>query len=183
MLETSVCGAEKGAVVACLDAAGLGADIPAFLRVLLSTDGTVTKSLEAFYWEPIEVVSAGQRLQPLAADEPLLQKRRGEEILERRVHLVGMRSGTLYANACSIIASQALPTEVREGLSAGRLGIGELLRDSGFETFREIIDYGHSKPAGHVWRRYLIRMRSQPLILIREEFPLASYRAGAAENL
>ena len=36
--------------------------LPPFLRTLLVTDGTVTKSLEAFYWEPIKVVSITQEL-------------------------------------------------------------------------------------------------------------------------
>ena len=30
--------------------------MPPFLRTLLVTDGTVTKSLEAFFWEPVVVV-------------------------------------------------------------------------------------------------------------------------------
>ena len=40
------------------DDAGLGkamADLPPFLRSLLITDGTVTKTLEAYFWEPVQV--------------------------------------------------------------------------------------------------------------------------------
>ena len=29
--------------------------LPAFLRTLMVTDGTVTKSLEAWFWEPVKV--------------------------------------------------------------------------------------------------------------------------------
>lgn len=165
-------------------AATLSADrLPAFLRVLLTTDGTVTQSLEAFFWESIEVVSCGQRTCVLDADEPLLRKVKGESILRRQVRLIGRDSARLYAHADSSLDTDALPQELREGLASGALGIGELLRGSGFETYREIIDFGELPEAVAlglegpvVWRRYRIRMAGRPLILIRELFPVAAYQ-------
>ena len=51
----------------CLNVAAL----PPFLRVLLTTDGTVTKSLEAYFWESIEVINRKQGYEKLAEDERL----------------------------------------------------------------------------------------------------------------
>lgn len=164
------------------------ASLPAFLRVLLTTDGTVTQSLEAYFWEPIEVLNCGQHFGILAVDEPLLQKTAGAEVLNRHVQLIGRDSRTLYAHADSSVDIAALPTRLREGLASGEMGIGELLRGSGFETYREIIGFGEQPQAlaqgldGRVvWRRYLIRMAGRPLILIREIFPVSVYE-GRNQN-
>jgi len=161
--------------------------LPAFLRTLLVADGTVTKALEAYFWEPVEVGKVSQRI---AADldslNPLLVATPGE-VLEREVSLVGSHSMTCYARARSRLVLDLLPERLVQGLVGGELGIGELLREEDVETYREIIhlDYYRANfisadaPAGlsddQVARSYRIRVGGKPAILVTEFFPLGPY--------
>ncbi|MGV6817260.1 MAG: chorismate--pyruvate lyase family protein [Thiotrichales bacterium] len=162
--------------------------LPAFLRTLLVTDGTVTKALEAYFWEPVEVVAVNQQTLPSAAGLHEILDDADGEVLSREVSLAGKQSGVCYARARSQLVLSRLPTPLVEGLIAGELGIGELLREEDVETYREIIhlDYfpthyaGALAPAGldepQVSRSYRIRVGGQPAILVTEFFPLGPYR-------
>ena len=150
--------------------------LPPILRVLLLTDGTVTHSLAAYFAEDIQV-------------NCLSQVQVGDEVIEREVMLVGELSGTEYAHAHSTIHTHLLDHEMRRRLDSGQAGIGELLNANNRETFREItrIHYCHdlpgrpdpfkaSTPGSQVIARdYRIHTQQRPLILITEEFPVASY--------
>lgn len=152
--------------------------LPPFLRTLLVADGTVTKSLEAFFWEQVAVENLGQSLIPLAQDVPALDLPAGATVLERRVRLLGMESDRAFAQAHSLIKLEALPLHLREDLQLGRIGIGELLRERGLETYREILDVGQSASIDDaIYRTYRILIQHQPAILITETFPCAIYRS------
>ena len=153
------------------------ASLPPFLRVLLTTDGTVTKSLEAYFWEAVEVTTLAQSYVLLPADEPMLGLNAGELVLNRQVRLQGSETGRVYVFAESLVRTELLPAEVRAGLEKGEVGIGELLRECGLETYRQIRDFGHCEVLGQlcVWRSYLIAMAGEPFIQIRERFPVALF--------
>lgn len=156
------------------------ARLPAFLRTLLVTDGTVTKSLEAFFWEHVDVDNLGQAPTQLAHDLPWLDLAAGATVLARRVRLRGVDSQRDYAHAESLIKLDALPEHLRDELLAGRIGIGELLREKGLETYREILDIGlvpnDATFGGEaVYRTYRIVINHQFAILITETFPCALY--------
>ncbi len=151
--------------------------LPPFLRTLLVADGTVTKSLEAFFWEQIEVENLGQAPVQLTHAEPALDLPVGATVLERRVRLRGMESKREFASAHSLIKLEALPTHLREDLQQGRIGIGELLRERGLETYREILDIGQSDATGAmIYRTYRIVIQQQPAIMITEIFPCDIYQ-------
>ena len=170
-----------------LDLAGL----PPFLRTLLVTDGTVTKSLEAYFWEPVEVETLGQARIRAPAALPWLDLAAGAEVLDRRVRLHGTASGRFYAYARSELRLELLPARFRDDLLDQRIGIGELLRECGLETYREILDLGSARdpeiaaalgvpgPSELVARSYRIVLGGQPAILIHEYFPLSRF-AGPA---
>lgn len=156
--------------------------LPAFLRVLLTTDGTVTKSLESYFWEPVTVHNRGQAYWNLDTDAPVIECDAGARVLRRTVQLIGDKTGTCYATAVSLIRTELLSPELRTGLEGGRVGIGELLRECGLETYREIVALGEGG-AGEalaeddaIWRTYRIVMEHRPFIQITEFFPLAVYR-------
>ena len=71
-----------------------------------------------------------------------------------------------------------MPDGLRDELVAGRLGIGELLRQKGVETCREIIammlpvTIAARQSAG---RTYLIHMNVRPVIQVTERLPLEVY--------
>lgn len=160
------------------------ADLPPFLRLLLTTDGTVTKSLEAFYWEAVNIAQVEQQLRAKTQEldnpvvpQPLMGEHEPRELL-RKVQLIGALSGRLYARALSLVQVEQLPPHLAQDLLAGEIGIGELVRASGLDTFRQILDLGLCQGAQgvEIWRRYIIYVNQEPLIDITEWFPLAIYQ-------
>lgn len=152
------------------------AQLPAFLRTLLVTDGTVTKCLEAFYWEPVKVESTEQELVTLNQDLASLSIAAGSEVLMRNVKLVGEHSQTCYALADSVIAINNLPDQLSMALKNGQIGIGELLREKDLATYREIIDIFQTR-ADYISRTYRILIEQLPAIQVTEHFPLPVYQA------
>ncbi len=149
--------------------------LPPFLRVLLMTDGTVTKSLEAFFWEPITVETLSQSYVIQKADLPRLGVKAGQQALSRKVRLVGSLSELTYAVADSWVKTDCLPQAVRMGLEEGQVGIGELVRELGYETFRRITQISRCEDLSLglcVGREYVISMAGSPFISIEERFPL-----------
>ena len=164
--------------------------VPPFLRTLIVTDGTVTKTLEAYYWEPVSVDILEQGLTQAKHDIPWLDVITGEDILIRKVHLRGVNSGRIYASAMSAIRPSVIPTVQRKRLLERSIGIGALIRDTGLESYRELLEVGieHSLSYMHiddiakpqilelVYRTYRIFMGGKPALLITETFPWDLYQ-------
>ena len=153
--------------------------LPPFLRVLLTTDGTVTKSLESYFWEPINVHCTYQGEEKLKEQAKVINKQQGDRVLTRRVALKGAHSSRCFARAESHIALELLPENICIALKEERMGIGELLRESGLETYRELMAFGmaHDEEKGeHLWRTYRIMLNHKPCIQITEQFDLALFR-------
>lgn len=160
------------------------AELPPFLRTLLVTDGTVTKSLEAFFWENIKVEKCRQEQCWLTQELPFLRAKIGEHVLKRDVILRGTSTSDIYAYATSFILTDLIEKEMLKQLLAGKIGIGELLREIGLETYREIVDFGqeisciktsNDDSAGNintVFRTYVIYIDGRPAIQINERFPV-----------
>lgn len=160
--------------------------LPPFLRALLVTDGTVTKILEAYFWEPVEVQTLEQEF--IDAERPIgwIRVGTGDRVLIRQARLCGMDSGIVYATALSVIRTQLIPTTFRQRLIDREIGIGVLIRDSGMESYREVLEVGiepastggdGAEPADSdlVFRTYRIIIDGKPVILITERFPLSLY--------
>jgi len=164
------------------------AAFPPIVRTLLVTDGTVTKTLEAYFWEPIQVEQMGQRVAPLENDIPQMGLKTGDDVLLRDVSISGTRSGDVYAYATSVLNINHLEEDVRNQLIAGTIGIGELLRDKGLETYRQVIDIyreikkevvpgSKSYYCGElICRTYLIHIDNEPVIQVTEKFPYRLYQ-------
>ena len=158
-----------------------------FLRTLLVMDGTVTKSLEAFFWEPVDVTPLLQ--QTIALTEPVdgLSATAGDTVLQRQVSLTGRQSGRQYACARSFLALGQLPETLADAMVSGKIGIGELLREKGIETYREIISVDfigkgeNTDPLLGIFaddlvsRSYRIRVGGAPAIVVTEYFPVTLY--------
>jgi chorismate-pyruvate lyase len=156
------------------------AELPPLLRTLLVTDGTVTKVLEAYFWEPVDV--RAEYLEVVRAERPIpwLNLDANQQVLARRVQLIGEQSGTLYAEAFSVVRLDELDPGLQQSLVEGSVGIGVLLRESGLETYREIMTVGVEPGADGqggewVYRTYRITCDKKPVILIRESFPWGLY--------
>lgn len=163
-------------------------NLPPLLRTFLVTDGTVTKALEAYFWEPVKVDV--EKLENLQAQGPIrwLDIEKDEPVLTRSVRLRGEHTNKIYATAFSVVKLSNLQDDIREALISGKIGIGVLIRDSGLESYREIVDIEADKHQGQlnaeedaklidtVSRTYRIIVNHKPAILITEAFPLEHYK-------
>lgn len=161
------------------------AKLPPFLRMLLVTDGTVTRALESYFWEPVAVDCLHSAQLAVEFDLDWLDLHAGDRVIVRRVQLRGQRSARIYAYAHSLIRLGELGPELQSGLASGTLGVGEVIRSLGLESFRELVDLGHLDHAGEfggptssgpcVHRSYRILLRGAPGLLVSECFPLQAF--------
>ncbi|MCE0496671.1 MAG: chorismate pyruvate-lyase family protein [Methylacidiphilales bacterium] len=157
------------------------------MRTLLSSDGTVTKFLEAYYLERIRVKTLLHAEAPLEEDITPLEIKKGGIILRRRVQMFGETTNRLYGLAESFIRADILWPEVRGDLVQGRLGIGELMRERRIETYRELLgcdsgpagpwaaELGCSEDAATAVRTYRIFVAGQPCLLITDRYVIAHF--------
>lgn len=157
--------------------------LTSFQRILLTTDGTVTEMLEAYFWESITVVKLFQDDYALEHHLPALGSEQGEHVLDRRIFLRGRVSRLNRVYAESMIALDRLPREIHEGLMKGQKPIGLLILENRLETFREILGCSKEPAEGLaeqfrmgpedflISRSYRIVAQGQPIMLITEKFP------------
>jgi chorismate-pyruvate lyase len=153
-------------------------------RALLVIDGTVTKFLEAYTMEPIEVTTLGQAEQTLENAQEWLEMRAGNEVLARHVKIMGAYSGRLYAYAISLTNPHAIPRDIRAAMEIQGGSVGRILLSSRVEQRREVLWFGKESAAtlptevreiydGDVLSRaYRIVVDGRPVIMIIEKFPL-----------
>jgi chorismate-pyruvate lyase len=147
----------------------------------------VTRLLEAYADEPIEVVKLVQAFATADAGDASLGLAPGERVLRRRVLLRGHQSGRTMLYAEADVATEHVHPAVLEGLLRTDKPIGILLDANRTETFREILSVNR-EPAGPVGlhfgtdptadlfaRTYLILAGGQPIVRITEKFPVAGF--------
>lgn len=142
--------------------------LPAFARVLLVTDGTVTHMLRAHFREPVAVTVEAHNFTTLEDDLPWLGAAKGREILIRDVTLTGETSERLFARARSHIALDRLPPEMREDIVTMRRSIGNVLLANFSENRRELLWHGLND--GRLERTYRVIAGGKPLMIITETF-------------
>ena len=154
-----------------------------FQRALMVTDGTVTKFIEAYTMEQIEVIRLGQEIRPLVVDNEWLEAEKGTKVLMRQVLLRGKWSYTCYAYAPSLIILDRLPQFIKEGLELEGGGIGRILYGNRWETYRELLWWGKETLKNvpdairdmdgfeALSRTYRIIAGGKPIMLINEKFP------------
>ncbi|MGB5735954.1 MAG: chorismate pyruvate-lyase family protein, partial [Thiohalocapsa sp.] len=122
-------GFVRGGTIACAGCEPIAIDtLPAFLRALLVTDGTVTKMLEAYFWEPVVVDTLRQEFITAEAEIPWIDIAARDRIMVRRARLRGADSGKHYAHAFSVIRTELIPPHFRQRLIDREIGIGALIR-------------------------------------------------------
>ena len=163
-----------------------------FQRALLVLDGTVTKFIEAYTLEPLDIVRLDQATQVLPEDHYWLAAPKGTEVGLRQVLIRSKSSLTAYAYAVSLLVFERLPDRVRYGIEIQGEGIGRLLNDSELETRREVLWYGQehrqdlpdivqrSAGSDFISRTYRIISKGCPIALINEKFPRATDKQSLA---
>lgn len=158
-----------------------------FQKILLSTDGTLTDTLEIYMSESIRIVKLFEELKPLIEGIPIMDIDSGREIMERKVVLQGKTSGKNCLYAESIIVVHRLEKRFRNKLIKTKIPIGKLWQDCKIETFKEVIAT-FREPAGYIadyfeiergvsllCRTYLVYSNRKPIMMITEKFPESYY--------
>jgi chorismate-pyruvate lyase len=153
------------------------------LRVLLVTDGTVTRTLEAYFGEAIDVDVLEHAERTSGSPYPLIDIAAGDHILHRYVRLLGRTTRRVYAVAESVAVLEHISQQMRRNLIQEHKGIGELLREGRLETYRELLSANLTAASGWaehlhiaategvVTRDYRIYQGGRAVLLIREIFP------------
>ena len=155
-----------------------------FQRALLVIDGTVTKFLEAYTMEPIEVVLLENSFREFDEKHIWLNSPSGTTTIARQVKIEGKYSRKLHAYAVSLLVVDRLPEGVKEDLKTHPGGIGRVLLKHQLETRREVLWYGREEidniPADvrqrtggkFISRTYRILHKDDPFMMINEKFPI-----------
>jgi chorismate-pyruvate lyase len=159
-----------------------------FQRMLVSTDGTVTQLLEIYAGEAVEVVKLAQVLDTAGDGDVELGPLADDKVLRREVLLVGAASGRVLLHARAVVAIARVDATLVDALMATDTPLGLLLAERRTETFREVLQVDREPAAGlarHfgvsatdevVGRTYRLMAGGVPVALVKERFPVASYR-------
>jgi chorismate-pyruvate lyase len=153
-------------------------------RALLVIDGTVTRFLEAYMMEPIDIIRLGETRERLTRPHVWLELPKGEAVVSRRVLLRGRYSDHVYASAASLV----VPYRVKNAVQPvdGRIpeGLGRMLLNGRTEQYRELLWYGkeiaNDLPGEmrtldtecSMARTYRIIVQGKPAMMITEWFEL-----------
>jgi chorismate-pyruvate lyase len=157
-------------------------DLTPFQRALMVIDGTVTRFIEAYQQEPVNIFRLAQTEVRTVAADRWLQVSANENVIRRQVLLRGAHTGRCFAWADSCLAASRLTVEMRAGLETDPGGLGRMLLDSVIETRRECLWFGREQllnipeavadGLGHdfLTRTYRVITNESPLMLITERF-------------
>jgi chorismate-pyruvate lyase len=163
------------------------AALDAFLRNLLISDGTVSRSLEAHTLRPVmvEPVEQVETLPPVAVARHL-RLGQDEACMRRRVAMrIDGSEPSVWAE--SFVVRGRVPIEFLRVLSENNQGISGALARLKLESWRELLWFGLGSPP--TWaarplttrtlrRAYLVLIERRPALLIAEDFALTE-RGGA----
>ncbi|MBP1929317.1 beta-ribofuranosylaminobenzene 5'-phosphate synthase [Methanolinea mesophila] len=162
-------------------------------KILITTDGSVTRLLEAFTGSGIGIVTLHQQtVESSPPESAVLDVNPGEAVNHRIVEIRRTDTGAVLLHATSFTPLSRLEPEWRQDLVRADVPIGKILAGHKIEARRELLDVG-LEPAGVkmagifgidpgdllLKREYRIIHRGLPLIDIHEKFPLQSFSRGA----
>ncbi|MHA7653902.1 chorismate--pyruvate lyase family protein [Mycobacterium sp. ML4] len=167
------------------------------LRILLATNGTLTRILGVLANDEIVTQVIDQDIHPAAPDagkpEDLFEGR----LLRRRALLKGASSNTIFVVAESFIAIDLVPSKLAANLIEMDGPIGESILANSIEIFKETpkvwmdtlphwlaADEYQDTGRAAVARQYRVTIRSKPAIVITEYFPQSVFAdtVAAAKN-
>jgi chorismate-pyruvate lyase len=159
------------------------AKLSSFQRILLTTDGTLTEILEAYLFEPIQIIKLSEEIILTIQDIPLLDLKSGSEVIERKVLLQGKISRKNFIYAESLLVHERLEPKFRDELLKSKIPMGRLWLEHKIETFKEIIDSSQQLAENlsnyfkiqtedrMLSRTYRVFSNHQPIMMITEKFP------------
>ena len=107
------------------------------LRILIATNGTLTRILNVVANDEIVVQIVKQQIHDAAPKIPELEHLAVGRVLQRNILLKGRSSGNPFVAAESLIAIDLLPPAITTSLTETDRPIGEVMAASCLETFKE----------------------------------------------
>ncbi|MHC1593033.1 MAG: chorismate lyase [Methermicoccaceae archaeon] len=152
-------------------------DVPLTLRICLATDGSLTHLLEVLFGKDVGVQAVEQEV--VAADmhtAELLSVSTGASLNRRQVVLSAEGKPLVWALSLSVL--ERMPTPLREDIGMAERPIGKILKQHNVESRRELLRVERTDELKSelgceaVVREYYIIHATQPMMWIREVFPL-----------
>jgi chorismate lyase len=166
------------------------------LRILIATNGTLTRILSVLADDEIVVQIVRQQIHDAAPKIPELEHSAIGRVLQRDILLKGRSSGNPFVAAESLIAVDLLPPAITTSLTQTHRPIGEVMAASCIETFKEeakvwigdlpgwlALDGYENSRTRTVARRYRIIAGEQPVIIITEYFLRSVFQDAPREEL
>jgi chorismate-pyruvate lyase len=152
-------------------------------RVILTSNGTVTKLLEDLIGEQLIVIKLHESLQIHEQAIEYLELPVRQQVIQRKICLQGKDSGINWLYAESTIVPARLDTLFRDELLESQIPIGSLWSKHRVETFKELLP-PFQQPAGELaqyfsiseqqyllGRTYRVYSGQQPIMMLTEKFP------------
>ena len=151
-------------------------------RILLTTDGTLTEVLEAYFLERLHLVKLSEEFVKQQSPLPQLELRGGESVIIRRILLQGEQTKRNYIFAESVVVLDRLEPHIRHKLMHTQTTIGRIWLESRTETFKEFIRaqyepaddlsefFGIHEHDSLISRTYRVVVKGAPVMMITEKF-------------
>ena len=165
------------------------------LRILIATNGTLTRILSVLANDEIVVQIINQQIHDVMPKVPEFDHLTVGRVLQRNILLKGRRSGHPFVAAESLIAIDLLPPAITTSLVETDRPIGEVMAASRIETFKEeakvwtgnlpswlALDGYRNSRTGTVARRYRVIAEAQPALIITEYFLQSVFEDGPSEE-
>ncbi|OSC40424.1 chorismate--pyruvate lyase family protein [Mycobacterium decipiens] len=165
------------------------------LRLLIATNGTLTRILNVLANDEIVVQIINQQVHGVAPRMPELDQSSVGRVLQRNILLKGQNSGDVFVAAESVVAIDLLPREIVTSLTRTDRPIGEVMAASHVETFKEEAKvwvgelpgwlafggYQNSRRKA-IGRRYRVIAGGQPVLIITEYFLRTEFQDAPREE-
>jgi chorismate-pyruvate lyase len=154
-----------------------------FQRIILISNGTLTKLLEHLVDEQLIVIKLSESMQINSQPIAYLNLAGGETVIQRKICLQGQSSGIHWLYAESVIVPERLDSLFREDLLASQIPIGKLWAKHRVETFKELlppfeepaeqlaVHFNISPETKLLGRTYRVFSNRQPIMMLTEKFP------------
>ncbi len=152
-------------------------------RIILTSNGTVTRLLEDILGERLTVIKLYETMQYHQDAIPYLELPAQQQVIQRKICLQGVNSRMNWLYAESVIVTERLESSFRDDLLESQIPIGNLWSKYRVETFKEILP-PFQQPANELaeyfsmssehlllGRTYRVFSRQQPVMMLTEKFP------------